>query len=70
MGAAQEANMCKCCSGGKNASKYKKFAFLNSNHDHDHGHDEQDHDHPDEKASDRVKENLASPSEHVSTDQK
>jgi hypothetical protein len=33
--------MCECCSGGKNAEKYKKFAFLNS---HDHNH-EQDHSH-------------------------
>jgi len=35
--------MCKCCSGSKHASKYKKFEFLNNpghkaNHDHDHGH--------------------------------
>ena len=39
--------MCKCCTGGKNASKYKKFAFLNEHHhehgkDHSHGHG---HDH-------------------------
>lgn len=37
--------MCECCSGGKSADKYKKFAFLHDHghdHDHDHGHD---HDH-------------------------
>jgi hypothetical protein len=38
--------MCKCCSSGKHAGKYKQFAFLNGHDDHDHGHDDHDHDHP------------------------
>ena len=38
--------MCKCCTGGKHASKYKKFAFLNDHNDsHDHDHHHHDHDH-------------------------
>lgn len=42
--------MCKCCSSGKHASKYKQFEFL---HDHAHSHEgvthrhEPDHEHLD-----------------------
>ena len=34
--------MCKCCSGGKHASKYKQFEFL---HDHAHSHEGVTHSH-------------------------
>ena len=34
--------MCKCCSSGKHASKYKQFEFLN---DHAHGHEGVTHSH-------------------------
>ncbi len=45
--------MCKCCSSGKHASKYKQFEFLQGHthshegvtHDHDHEHHDHHHEH-------------------------
>ncbi len=47
--------MCKCCSSGKHASKYKQFEFLQGHtHSHEgvthtHDHDHEHHHHSDSK---------------------